>query len=88
MNTLHVGRLKHPLRVFINNTTEQILYCGGEHYEWLEIPITDLLRDDITKALKISRPMLWKHGYIELYSDGENIRARKPGNGMKNENRT
>lgn len=86
MITLQAYKIKTPIRAYINAVTDKCIYFGGENYEWIQLESTPILRNDIIQALNITRPMLWKHGFLELYSDGANIRARKPKRGKVRKN--
>jgi hypothetical protein len=85
MITLHPDKMTKTLTVYINGSTSQSLYVGGEQYPWIELQLTPELRQDIIAIVGDDKTMLWKHYKLELYSDGQNIRARKA---EKNENRT
>jgi hypothetical protein len=79
MITLHADQLQEPMIVYINAIAGDRLYCGNEKYPWILLLLTPQLQADITQIMGHTRTMLWKHRKLELYSDGQAIRAKKAG---------
>ncbi len=73
------------LPVRVGKITDEMVYFGGEHFEWIQARYTPILRDDLIGIFGIDRPMVWRGRQIVLFNADGNLRARLPESKVQDE---